>query len=104
MKWLRLRERIEQADLTITGEGRFDRSSLQGKGTGTMIHLSREGQKVWIFAGQVESDVPSLLPSPMNPTSTIAISPVTYPLKRALDEGPRLLGKAVSTKIRATHR
>ena len=69
-----------------------------------MFDLSRVGREVWIFGGQVESEVPSLFPSPMNPTDIIAISPVTYPLKRALDEGPHLLGKAVSTKTPATNR
>lgn len=39
---LRLRTRIEAADLVITGEGRFDEQSLQGKASAGVARLSHE--------------------------------------------------------------
>jgi glycerate kinase len=44
--------RIEAADLVITGEGRFDSQSLQGKTTGRLLELARDaGKPCVVFAG-----------------------------------------------------
>lgn len=54
--WLSLRARIDAADLVITGEGRFDASSLQGKGAGALAHAARAlGKPIKVFAGRVET-------------------------------------------------
>lgn len=48
-------ERLRQADLVVTGEGRFDRQSLQGKTTGRVVDAAREaGRPVAVFAGTAE--------------------------------------------------
>lgn len=45
--------RLAQADLVITGEGRFDEQSAQGKVTGRVIETARKaGKPVAVFAGQ----------------------------------------------------
>jgi glycerate kinase len=50
-----LRKRMEGADLVVTGEGRFDAQSVQGKVTGRIIEMAREfGKPVAIFAGQAD--------------------------------------------------
>ncbi|NDC25412.1 MAG: glycerate kinase, partial [Proteobacteria bacterium] len=36
-EWLDLPERIRSADVVLTGEGRFDRSSLEGKGPAALV-------------------------------------------------------------------
>jgi glycerate kinase len=42
----RLRERITEADIVITGEGAIDRQTLMGKGTGAVAQLAkREGKR-----------------------------------------------------------
>lgn len=52
-----LRKRMEAADMVVTGEGRFDSQSVQGKVTGRVIEMARElGKPVAIFAGQAEGD------------------------------------------------
>lgn len=49
---LRLAIRINQADLIVTGEGRFDETSSQGKAVGGMLAQSEEAAKpVVIIAG-----------------------------------------------------
>jgi glycerate kinase len=55
--WLDLERRIESADLVVTGEGRFDRSSLSGKGPGAIVALARAyAKRTLVFAGAVEAD------------------------------------------------
>jgi glycerate 2-kinase len=52
--WLDLEAKIAAADLVITGEGRFDESSLSGKGPGAVAARAHAlGKPVHVFAGQV---------------------------------------------------
>lgn len=52
--WLRLDERIRAADVVISGEGRFDAGSLEGKGPGLVVRRALAGGKaVKVFAGSV---------------------------------------------------
>jgi glycerate kinase len=87
--WLRLNERIAAADIVITGEGRFDASSLSGKIPGSIASRARDlGKRVRIFAGSVRLD--SL------PGATLhAISPSDLPLDVAIREGPQRLASAI---------
>ncbi|MGE3073402.1 MAG: glycerate kinase [Dehalococcoidia bacterium] len=49
-------ERLAAADLVVTGEGRFDGQSLQGKVTGRIIDAAREAGKPFVvFAGSGET-------------------------------------------------
>jgi glycerate kinase len=53
--WLNLEKRIKTADIIITGEGRFDQSSLEGKGPGAILELAKVmNKKIHIFAGEVK--------------------------------------------------
>jgi len=52
---LSLREQIAAADLVLTGEGRIDRQSLQGKGPAEIARLAQaHGKPVLAFAGSAE--------------------------------------------------
>lgn len=52
--WFDLDVRLRAADVVLTGEGRFDDSSLGGKGPGAVARRALElGKKVHVFAGQV---------------------------------------------------
>jgi glycerate 2-kinase len=52
--WLDLATRVAAADLVITGEGRFDDSSLDGKGPGAVAARALAlGKPVHVFAGQI---------------------------------------------------
>ena len=54
--------RVEEADVVITGEGRFDHQSLRGKAPAGVLRIAREvGTRAVLVAGQVEGglDVPA---------------------------------------------
>ena len=84
--WLDLDRRIAAADLVLTGEGRFDDSSLSGKGPGAVVRRALAlGKAVHVFAGSValSREIPGL--------SAHSITPPGLPLERALAEAPRRL-------------
>lgn len=62
-RMLGLPERISRCDLVITGEGRTDLSSFQGKVVGSLNDLCLLHNKpLWIFSGSVSEDVRSKTP------------------------------------------
>ncbi len=55
---------LSQIDFLITGEGRFDIQSFEGKATGELIkRYSGKVKKIFLVCGKIESDVNNLLPS-----------------------------------------
>lgn len=56
-KWFKLEDAIKESDLILTGEGRFDLTSLYGKGPFEIIRMaSRYEKKVILLAGSVEPE------------------------------------------------
>ena len=52
---LQIGERIRQTDLAITGEGRFDESSLRGKAPSAVLRLAREhGVRAVVICGEAD--------------------------------------------------
>jgi glycerate kinase len=90
--WLCLAARIRAADVVITGEGRFDRSSAEGKGPGAVaVAAAAQGKPVHVFAGQI--DVPARDRPPgweFHP-----ITPAGMPLAEALKSAEINLHRAV---------
>ena len=90
--WLGLRARVQSAEVVITGEGRFDRSSAEGKGPGALAALAAAaGKSVHIFAGQVDLGA-SLRPPGWKLHS---ITPADMPLSEALASAELNLRRAV---------
>lgn len=88
--WLDLERKLAAADLVITGEGRFDDTSLTGKGPGAVAARALAlGKPVHVFAGAVAT----LASRPH--LSLHAITPVGTPLATALRDAPALLAAAV---------
>ncbi|MBI2497164.1 MAG: glycerate kinase [Opitutae bacterium] len=86
--WLDLPARVAAADLIITGEGRFDATSLGGKGPGALVALARRaGKPAHVFAGSLglEAD-----------RAHHAITPPGLPLGEALPRTAELLAAAVT--------
>lgn len=53
--WLGLPEKLAEADVVLTGEGRFDATSLQGKGPGRIVEeADRAGKPAYLFAGSAD--------------------------------------------------
>lgn len=87
--WLDLERKLLAADLVITGEGRFDESSLQGKGPGSLVtDALKQGKRVHVFAGQVTA-------APRAELGLHAITPPSVPLAQALREAPANLAASV---------
>ena len=85
--WLDLPVRLAAADLVITGEGRFDATSLTGKGPGSLVRGARQlGKSAHVFAGS--------LGLPVDGTHH-AITPAGLPLAAALPRTAELLAAAV---------
>jgi glycerate kinase len=86
--WLDLETKLAAADIVITGEGRFDESSLEGKGPGAVAARALAlGKTVHVFAGQVAA--------PARPGLALhAITPPGTPLAQALREAPANLTAA----------
>lgn len=88
--WLDLDHRIAAADLVITGEGRFDASSLTGKGPGAVARRALAlGKSVQVFAGQVA------VAAPAGNFQLHAITPANLPLAEALRIASGLLTAAI---------
>jgi glycerate kinase len=88
--WLDLPARIAAADLVITGEGRFDATSLGGKGPGALaVQARRFGKPAHVFAGSL--GVPE-------DNFHHAITPPGLPLAEALPRTAELLAAAVGRR------
>jgi glycerate kinase len=88
--WLDLEARLATADVVITGEGRFDDSSLQGKGPGAVAARALAlGKKVHVFAGRATA---AQAPANLNLHS---ITPPDVPLAEALPQAARFLAASV---------
>ena len=87
--WLDLDARLAAADLVITGEGRFDESSLSGKGPGAVAARALAlGKPVHVFAGAVTA-------TSRDGLALHAITPTGTPLDAALRAAANNLAAAV---------
>ena len=73
--WLDIERRLAGADLVVTGEGRFDDTSLRGKGPGAVARLGLSlGKEVHVFAGRIalSRGIPGLFVHEITPAGTAA--------------------------------
>jgi glycerate kinase len=88
--WLDLPARVAQADLILTGEGRFDSTSLNGKGPGALVESARHlGKPIRVFAGSVQTGLEDRHVHPITPAGT--------PLADALARTAEFLETSVRT-------
>jgi len=88
--WIDLDDRLSAADMVVTGEGRFDESSLSGKGPGTVVRRAlAQGKLVHVFAGEVAlaRKIPGLF--------THAVTPAGLPLPDALSGAEGFLSASI---------
>lgn len=85
---LHLEEHISGSDLVITGEGRLDAQTLEGKGPAGVAALARKhGKPVFAFAGAVDGDLRITTMF----DKTFAITPANMPLHEAIQNASNLL-------------
>ncbi|MDD5350544.1 MAG: glycerate kinase [Chthoniobacteraceae bacterium] len=93
---LRLEQEIAASDYVLTGEGRLDVQTLEGKGPVGVAALARQQHKpVFAFAGAIEND-PRLAELFEHAE---AITPAGMPLEEALRRAPTLLEETVARAI-----
>ncbi len=94
--WIGLEPKLSDADLVITGEGRFDQTSFQGKGPGSLAKEALKlGKKVQVFAGSTEESIRDFSEN----LSVEAISPKEMPLSEALENTKRLLTESILRRL-----
>ena len=94
---LRIEERIAACDLVITGEGRLDTQTLEGKGPAGIAALARQhGKPVLAFAGSIADDhrVADLF------TATFPIIDEPVSLAGAMARGAEFLERAATRAAR----
>lgn len=93
---LGLRERVEQADLVVTGEGCFDASSLQGKGpTGVATLCTELGKPCVLLAGRIEATTQGRF------AHAEQVTPAGTPMDVATRQAPQLLAEAARRALLA---
>ena len=94
---LHLEEQAAGSDLVITGEGRLDAQTLEGKGPAGVAALARKhGKPVFAFAGRVTRE-PKLAEVF---DQTFAITPAGMPLEKAVPNASSLLEKSAARAAR----
>jgi len=94
--WIGLDEKFSQADWVITGEGRFDESSLHGKGPGALsLEAIDKGKRLTVMAGSI-GRIPEC---PIPQGSISQISPPSLPLPQALQLTEQNLRRAIGEKF-----
>jgi glycerate 2-kinase len=95
-----LRERMAGADLVLTGEGRLDGQSVQGK---TPVGVARMAKSMGIpaiaLAGSLGDGYEAVLDEGI--TAALAIAPADMPLDEALATGAKLLANATNRAVEA---
>jgi glycerate kinase len=96
---MQLRERLKNADLCITGEGRLDAQSLSGK---TVIGVSRLCKAAGIpciaLGGSVDPDMEAALAEGLTAWFSICDGPMT--LERAMGDAQGLLSRSAANILR----
>ncbi|MGJ8639873.1 MAG: glycerate kinase family protein [Opitutaceae bacterium] len=98
--WLDLKNKVLKADLVLTGEGKFDESSLAGKGPYSLLEQADECKKQSIvFAGAVDEAAVDAVAERFHKSAVYTITPENCPLPEALANGARNLEIKVSEVI-----
>jgi glycerate kinase len=90
-----LAEAVENADLVITGEGRFDAQTLRGKTPFGVARIAKQhGVPVIVIAGTLGEDYQALYAHGIDAAFALTSGPMT--LAQACSEAPRLLRERAS--------
>ncbi len=98
-QWLDLEKAVAWADIILTGEGRFDSSSLQGKGPGSIIKMALKHNKpVEVFAGCIDEASTAQLPEQIK---LHCISSDEKDMQAAINQSQRNLNHCVTKRFQA---
>lgn len=99
--WLDLEHKIAAADLILSGEGKIDLSSLNGKGPVAVAGRAHASDKPSILcAGCVEPSIAERVQRDFPQCTVYSITPEGCPQSQALAEGPYNLGATIAKVLR----
>jgi glycerate kinase len=94
--WLDLTAKIREADLVLTGEGKFDQSSLAGKGPYALLAAAYSSDTpALLLAGKAEENAAETVRERFPGTAVYSITPDGVPLPDALKTAPVFLKQKV---------
>jgi glycerate kinase len=100
--WLDLASKIKNADLVLTGEGKFDTSSLAGKGPYALLAAAHASDTPAILlAGLAEDTAAQTVRERFPGTEVYSITPKGTPLPEALKAAPEFLTRKVTEVLQS---
>lgn len=102
--WLNLANKIAEADLVLTGEGKFDVSSLAGKGPYALLAAAYSSDtSAILLAGLAEEGAAQSVRERFPGTAVYSITPDNTPLEKALQYAPEFLHKKVTEVLQTLY-
>jgi glycerate kinase len=102
--WLDLSSKIKEADLVLTGEGKFDNSSLAGKGPYALLAAAYSSDtSAILLAGLAEEEAAQTVRNRFPGTAVYSITPEGTPLAQALKLAPDFLKQKVNEVLQTLH-
>jgi glycerate kinase len=102
--WLDLATKIQEADLVLTGEGKFDQSSLAGKGPYALLAAAYSSDtNAILLAGLAQEDAAQTVRDRFPGTAVYSITPEGTPLPEALKSAPDLLKLKVTEVLQTLY-
>lgn len=102
--WLNLANEIAEADLVLTGEGKFDVSSLAGKGPYALLAAAYSSDtSAILLAGLAEEGAAQSVRERFPGTAVYSITPDNTPLEKALQYAPEFLHKKVTEVLQTLY-
>ena len=103
--WLDLSRKIKEADLVLTGEGKFDNSSLAGKGPYALLAAAYSSDtSAILLAGLAEEEAAKTVRDRFPGTAVYSITPEGTPLAQALKLAPDFLKQKVSEVLQTLYK
>lgn len=102
--WLDLNSKIREADLVLTGEGKFDSSSLAGKGPYALLAAAYSNDtSAILLAGLAEEGAAQTVRERFPGTAIYSITPEGTPLAQALKSAPDFLKQKVTEVLQTLY-
>ncbi|MDP0501097.1 MAG: glycerate kinase [Verrucomicrobiota bacterium JB022] len=93
---LSLHDKLAAADLVLTGEGRFDSSSLDGKGPLSVLTAARKDARKLLLCGGLDPAAVEQAAQTLPGLEAVALTPDDWPIERRLAEGEEALRKQLA--------
>ncbi len=102
-KWMGLHEKIRQADLIVTGEGKFDKTSFFGKGPFSIIETASQLKKpITLICGTIEKECEDYLTNRSSNISLYSLAEDNFSLSQNLANTPAAMAgvaKEIKSKL-----